>query len=125
MRVRGGFKVGEGRCFPLCSVGGGPTVLPRVGGWFWWDRAGGEARWFDELAMLHAAAAYAVMAEDKTVASAVKRNTEFHLRETQADHATRQPFGLFAFIWNEETRSLADGMLHNVSSGEMDGVTRI
>jgi hypothetical protein len=84
-----------------------------------------EARWFDELAMLHAAAAYAVMAEDKAVAGAVKRNTEFHLRETQPDHATKQPFGLCAFIWNEQTRSLADQMLHNVSTGPLDGVSRI
>jgi hypothetical protein len=84
-----------------------------------------EARWFDELAMLHAAAAYAVIAEDKTVAKAVKRNTEFHLRETQPDHATKQPFGLFAFIWNAQTRSLADQMMSNVSMGGMDGVTRI
>src|SRR5258706_1017496 len=74
-----------------------------------------EARWFDELAILHAAAAYAVMAEDRTVAAAVKRNTEFHLRETQPDHATTQPFGLFAFIWNEGTRSVADQMMNNVS----------
>src|SRR5947207_2511449 len=83
-----------------------------------------EARWFDELAMLHAAAAYAAMAEDKTVAAAVKKNTEFHLRETQPDHATSQPFGLFAFIWNQETRSLADQMLSNVSmKAEPDAVT--
>jgi hypothetical protein len=84
-----------------------------------------EARWFDELAILHAAAAYAAMAEDRTVAAAVKRNTEFHLRETQPDHATSQPFGVFAFIWNEETRSLADQMLNHVSMREPDGVTQI
>ncbi len=84
-----------------------------------------EARWFDELAMLHAAAAYAVMAEDRTVAAAVKRNTEFHLGETQPDHATSQPFGLFAFIWNQETRSLADQLMHNVSTNPGDGVTQI
>src|SRR5215208_611211 len=77
-----------------------------------------EARWFDELAILHAAAAYAAMAEDRTVAAAVKRNTEFHLRETQPDHATSQPFGLFAFIWNTETRSIADQMLSSVSMGQ-------
>jgi hypothetical protein len=85
-----------------------------------------EARWFDELAMLHAAAAYAVMAEDRTVAAAVKKNTEFHLRETQPDHATSQPFGLFAFIWNQETRSLADQMLNHVSmKSEVEGVTQV
>ncbi len=85
-----------------------------------------EARWFDELAILHAAAAYAAMAEDRTVAAAVKRNTEFHLRETQPDHATSQPFGLFAFIWNQQTGSLADQMMNNVSmKAEPDGVTQI
>ena len=85
-----------------------------------------EARWFDELAILHAAATYAAMAEDKTVAAAVKRNTEFHLRETQPDHATSQPFGLFAFIWNQQTRSLADQMLNSISmKSEADGVTQI
>ena len=85
-----------------------------------------EARWFDELAILHAAAAYAAMAEDRTVAAAVKRNTEFHLRETQPDHATSQPFGLFAFIWNQKTRSLADQMLNHISmKSQPDGVTQI
>ncbi|HEV8377302.1 MAG TPA: hypothetical protein VGP99_00510 [Tepidisphaeraceae bacterium] len=85
-----------------------------------------EARWFDELAILHAATAYAAIAEDRTVAAAVKKNTEFHLRETQPDHATSQPFGLFAFIWNEATRSLADQMLNGVSmKSELDGVTPI
>jgi len=85
-----------------------------------------EARWFDELAILHAAAAYAALAEDRTVAAAVKRNTDFHLRETQPDHATSQPFGLFAFIWNQETRSLAEAMLNHVSmNGESDGVTQM
>jgi len=85
-----------------------------------------EARWFDELAILHAAAAYAALAEDRTVAAAVKKNSEFHLRETQPDHATSQPFGLFAFVWNTETRSLADQLLGNISiQGGTDGVTQI
>jgi len=85
-----------------------------------------EARWYDELAILHAAAAYAALAEDRTVAGAVKKNSEFHLRETQPDHATAQPFGLFAFIWNSETRSLADAMLNHVAMRtETDGVSQI
>jgi hypothetical protein len=83
-----------------------------------------EARWFDELAILHAAAAYAALAEDRTVAAAVKKNTEFHLRETQPDHATTQPFGLFAFIWNPQTRTLADAMLNHVSMNS-DPVSQI
>jgi len=75
-----------------------------------------ETLWFHELVLLHAAASYAVQAEDRTVAAAVARNTEFHLRETQPDHATAQPWGLFAFAWNRDTRPLADELLHAVQA---------
>jgi hypothetical protein len=71
-----------------------------------------EATWYDELVILHAAASYAVQAEDRTVAAAVKRATEFHLAETQPDHATNQPWAVFAFAWNPATRIVADGLLH-------------
>jgi hypothetical protein len=71
-----------------------------------------ETHWYHELVVLHAAASYAVQAEDRRVAAAVAKNAEFHLNETQPDHATTQPWGLFAFIWNDSTRVLADGMLH-------------
>jgi hypothetical protein len=71
-----------------------------------------ETHWYHELVLLHAAASYAVQAEDRTVAAAVVRNAEFHLNETQPDHATTQPWGLFAFIWHEKARTLADQMLH-------------
>jgi hypothetical protein len=84
-----------------------------------------ESHWYDELVILHAAAAYAAMAEDRVVARAVARNTEFHLRETQPDHATSQPFGLFAFIWNESTRGMADQQLHAIRVSGMDGVSAI
>src|SRR5260221_299427 len=47
-----------------------------------------DARVYDELVLLHAAADYAVQAEDRPVAAAVARAGEFHLRQTQPDHAT-------------------------------------
>jgi hypothetical protein len=71
-----------------------------------------ETWWYHELVLLHAAASYAVQAEDRAVASAVAKATDYHLRETQPDHATSQPWGLFAFAWNERTRPLADQLLH-------------
>jgi hypothetical protein len=71
-----------------------------------------ETHWYHELVVLHAAASYAVQTEDRHIAAAVAKNAEFHLNETQPDHATTQPWGLFAFIWNPATRTLADGMLH-------------
>jgi hypothetical protein len=75
-----------------------------------------ETHWYHELVILHAAASYAVLAEDRTVASAVARAAEFHMNETQPDHATAQPWGLFAFIWNPATRTLADQLLHATST---------
>jgi hypothetical protein len=72
-----------------------------------------ETHWYHELVLLHAAASYAVQAEDRTVAAAVARNAEFQQNETQPDHATNQPWALFAFTWNARTRPLADQVLHS------------
>lgn len=71
-----------------------------------------ETHWYHELVLLHAAASYAVQAEDRALAAAVARNANWHQAETQPDHATNQPWGLFAFIWNSPTRPLADQVLH-------------
>ena len=87
-----------------------------------------ETWWYHELVLLHAAASYAVQAEDRTVAAAVARATEHHLRETQPDHATAQPWALFAFVWDERARPLADQVLHAVSVNSPaggDGVSLI
>jgi hypothetical protein len=66
------------------------------------------------------------------VAAAVARATAFHQRETQPDHASAQPWGLFAFICNPQTRPLADHMLHAATvqaasgaGGVNDGVALI
>jgi len=71
-----------------------------------------EPNWYHELAILHACASYAVQAEDRTVAAAVAKATAYHLAETQPDHATGQPWALFAFIWSPSARPLADQILH-------------
>ncbi len=79
-----------------------------------------ETHWFHELVILHAAASYAVQAEDRPLAAAVSRATRFHQNETQPDHATHQPWGLFAFLWNPDTRSTADEMLSTLQIREHD-----
>ena len=87
-----------------------------------------ELAWYHELAILHATASYAVQAEDRGVARAVARSTAFVSAEIQPDHATAQPWGLFAFIWNAAARPLADGMLHAISlrpPERLDGVSLI
>jgi hypothetical protein len=83
-----------------------------------------EIAWYDELAILHAAASFAVQTEDRTIAAAVLKASDFHFRETQPDHATHQPWGIFAFIWNSRTRPLADQLLHNLRMTEkFDGIS--
>ena len=86
-----------------------------------------ESAWFAELSILHAAASYAVQAEDRVVARAVARATDFHQRETEPDHATSQPWSVFAFVWNPQTRPTADQLLHAASlqSTGLDGVSLI
>ena len=67
---------------------------------------------FDELAILHAAASYAVQSEDRALAAHVARSTLYCQEQIQADHATTQPWGLFAFVWNRSTRTTGEGLLH-------------
>jgi len=71
-----------------------------------------DSHWYHELVILQAAASYAVQSEDRTVAAAVARSTNYHFAETQPDHATNLPWAVFPFIWNASTRSLADTILH-------------
>jgi hypothetical protein len=79
-----------------------------------------ETMWYHELQILHAAASYAVQAEDRNIAAAVSRATVFHQNETQPDHATAQPWALWAFIWNADTRMVADQLLHTVQTQHPD-----
>jgi hypothetical protein len=85
-----------------------------------------ESLWYHELCMLHAAATYAAQAEDRGVARSVARATAYAQSEIQPDHATSQPWGLFAFIWNESTRPTADQLFHTAALREPpDGVSLI
>lgn len=77
-----------------------------------------EARWYHELVLLHCCASYAVQAEDRAVAAAVSRSVQHHRTETQPDHATNHPWGLFAFIWDRGARDVADQMLHAARTHE-------
>jgi len=73
-----------------------------------------ETRWYHEQVLLHAAASYAAQSKDERVEAAVLRAAEYHLNESQPDHASTQPWGLLAFIWNADARSLADQLLHSI-----------
>ncbi|MGH7176169.1 MAG: hypothetical protein ACREJC_02205, partial [Tepidisphaeraceae bacterium] len=75
---------------------------------------------YHELVLLHALASYAVGAEDRTIAASVARATEFHLQHTQPEHATWKPWAVFAFIWDEQSRPLADTILHAAKIQQLD-----
>jgi hypothetical protein len=82
-----------------------------------------ETRWYEELITLHAFASYAVRVRDESIDSAVERAAEFHLNETQPDHATAEPWGLLAFI--EYAPPLADQLLHTMSMQYPQGITGV
>jgi len=71
-----------------------------------------ETRWYDELVLLHAMCSYGVEAHDPAIASAVGRAAEFNMLEMQPDHATQQPWALFAFYSQPQTRIQAEQILH-------------
>jgi hypothetical protein len=71
-----------------------------------------ETRWYDELVLLHAMSSYAAETHDPAIAAAVRRAAEFNMLETQPDHATQQPWALFAFHDSPQTRIQAEQILH-------------
>jgi hypothetical protein len=85
-----------------------------------------ETLWYHELVLLHAMASYAAQSSDTLTTAAVMQAADFHLAETQPDHATAQPWALLAFIWRRESRPLADQVLHAQQTHQPDrpaGVT--
>ncbi|MCC6423689.1 MAG: hypothetical protein IT447_09455 [Phycisphaerales bacterium] len=81
-----------------------------------------DMRWYYELVMLHALGSYAAQSGDPSAMKAMRHNALFHLEESQPDHATNQPWGLFAFIWVAEARPLADQLLHTLQTQHPDGI---
>jgi hypothetical protein len=79
-----------------------------------------ETLWYHELIILHAAASYSVQTEDRSLAKAVLNATNYHLAETQPDHATSEPWAVFPFIWNGQTHVVADQILHTAQTQQSD-----
>lgn len=71
-----------------------------------------ELQAYYELVLLHALASYAIESRDLRAHASVTRAADFHVNETQPDHATTQPWAIHAFIIHPPARILADQMLH-------------
>jgi hypothetical protein len=83
-----------------------------------------ETHWYHELVILHAMTSFAVHSRNDIAMQSAARNAEFHLRQTQPDHATSQPWGLLAFVLHAPL--LADQVLHTITTqhpGGVDGVS--
>jgi hypothetical protein len=75
-----------------------------------------ETLWYHELAILHAITSYAIAATDSAALASAARAAEYHLNETQPDHATTQPWGLTAMLISAPARILGEQMLHAVQT---------
>ena len=82
-----------------------------------------ESRWYDELTLLHAVAHFAILMPTDARAASVRRAAEFHLFNTQPDHATAEPWALLAFV--QYAPPLADQMLLAMSMQYASGVVGI
>jgi hypothetical protein len=82
-----------------------------------------ESRWYEELVILHAVGNFAVRAPSAERNLSVKRAAEFHLHNTQPDHATAEPWALLAFV--QHAPMLADQVLHAMSMQYAGGITGI
>jgi hypothetical protein len=71
-----------------------------------------ETAGYDELALLHAIASYAIQTKNMTMRAVVFHAAKRHMAETQPDHSSAEPWGLPAFLWNPATHPLADQLLH-------------
>ncbi len=72
-----------------------------------------ESWWYSELILLHAMGTFAAITRSAQAFTTVHKAATYHLNETQPDHATNEPWAIFPFLLQAETRSLADQLLHN------------
>lgn len=87
-----------------------------------------ETLWFHELQIAHAVGSYAMQSGDAELQRSAARAAQYHMEETQPDHATNQPWGLSAFLVDTQTHIMAEGLLHAATvqhPGRLDAVTLI
>jgi len=84
-----------------------------------------EMQTYYELVLLHAITSYAVEFHDAAAMQSVARAADFHVNETQPDHATTQPWAVHAFVLHPPARSFADQMLHALRTQAAGRIDRI
>lgn len=80
---------------------------------------------YRELVGLHALANAALHDRNETWADRVEQIAQYHLYNTQPDHCTSEPWGLFGFLWSEQTRMFGMQQIHDCKAYGLVGVGRI
>jgi hypothetical protein len=80
---------------------------------------------YRELVGLHALANAALHDRNEDWAKRVEQIAEYHLYNTQPDHCTSEPWGLFGFLWSEQTRMFGMQQIHDCKAYGLVGVGRI
>ncbi len=75
-----------------------------------------DAWTYRELSGLHALAALALARRNAAWSRRVEEIATYHLANTQPDHTSTQPWGIFAFLWSPKTRSFAEQQLQDVTT---------
>ncbi len=75
-----------------------------------------DAWTYRELTGLHALANIALLLRNKSWSVRVREIALYHQENTQPDNTTNQPWGVFAFIWSQQTALFADQQLHDCAT---------
>lgn len=75
-----------------------------------------DAWTYRELVGIHALANLALFSRNRHWAAHVERIALYHLENTQPDHTTGEPWGLFAFLWSDKVRTFGEQQLHDAAS---------
>ncbi len=81
-------------------------------------RRDGEAldAWtYRELCGMHALANLAIQRRNTSWARRLEQAARYHLEHTQPDYTTTQPWGVFAFLWPDQTETFAEQQIHDAT----------
>ncbi|MFG0248357.1 MAG: hypothetical protein ACF8OB_05675 [Phycisphaeraceae bacterium JB051] len=84
-----------------------------------------DAWTYRELIGLHALANAALFDRNDKWADRVEEVAMHHLYNTQPDHCTSEPWGLFGFLWSDKTRMFGVQQIHDCKAYGLVGVGRI
>jgi len=80
---------------------------------------------YRELLGIHALTNAALLEQNAPWAQRIEQIARYHLYNTQPDHCTSEPWGLFGFLWSQQTHMFAIQQIHDAKSYGLAGVSRV